>query len=131
MPFVRISMTKGRSPDHVRAIADGVHQALTETFGVPKDDRFQLIHQHEPGEVIADPHYLGVDRSDDFLLIHVTGGKPRDRRTKRALYARLAGLLAENPGVRAEDVMVVVSTTDLDDWSFGNGEAQMVAHLGD
>jgi hypothetical protein len=35
-------------------------------------------------------------------------------------------LLADAPGVRQEDVMVVITTTQADEWSFGAGVATMV-----
>jgi phenylpyruvate tautomerase PptA (4-oxalocrotonate tautomerase family) len=44
---------------------------------------------------------------------------------KAALYRRLADLLAQSPGLRPEDVMIVISTSAPEDWSFGNGIAQM------
>ncbi|MDE1991321.1 MAG: tautomerase family protein, partial [Rhizobiaceae bacterium] len=55
----------------------------------------------------------------------VTIGKPRTAETKKAFYGRLVELLAESPGIRPEDVMTVVTTTAREDWSFGNGRAQM------
>ncbi|MEQ5837725.1 tautomerase family protein [Marinobacter sp. NFXS9] len=126
MPFVRISLIKGRSPDDVAAIADSVHRALVETFMVPRDDRFQVIHQHEPGELIFDRHYLGGPRSADFVLIYVTAGKPRTRETKQTFYRRIVALLAQTPGIDPEDVMVVISTTGSEDWSFGGGRMSMI-----
>jgi phenylpyruvate tautomerase PptA (4-oxalocrotonate tautomerase family) len=35
-------------------------------------------------------------------------------------------LLAEAPGLDPEDVMVVITTTAGDDWSFGGGRAAMM-----
>jgi len=93
---------------------------------VPPDDRFQIIHQHEPGELVFDRHYLGGPRSDDFVLFQITAGRPRSTATKVAFYRRLVERLAEAPGLRPEDVMVVISTTQLDDWSFAGGVALMV-----
>ncbi|MFX6759908.1 tautomerase family protein, partial [Acinetobacter baumannii] len=58
MPFARLSLLKGKAPDYLRALSDGLHQALVEAFEVPPDDRFQVIHQLEPGELIFDRHYL-------------------------------------------------------------------------
>lgn len=43
MPFVRISLLKGRTPDQLRAIADGVHNALVETSYVPEADAVQAL----------------------------------------------------------------------------------------
>jgi len=126
MPFTRISLLKGKSPDYLRAVSDSLHRALVEAFEVPPNDRFQAIHQHEPGELIFDRTYLGGPRSDDFILFAVTAGRPRDTATKKAFYERLVTLLGESPGVRPQDVMVVITTTLLDEWSFADGEAQMV-----
>jgi phenylpyruvate tautomerase PptA (4-oxalocrotonate tautomerase family) len=126
MPFSRISLLKGKSPDYLRALSDGLHHALVEAFEVPQDDRFQAIHQHEPGELVFDRAYLGGPRSDDFVLIQITAGRQRSTATKRAFYRRLVGRLKEAPGLRPEDVMVVISTTGLEDWSFANGEASMI-----
>lgn len=122
MPMSRISLLKGKSPEYLRAVSDSLHQALVDTFGVPADDRFQVIHQHEPYEMSFDRHYLGGPRSDDYMLICVTAGRARSAAVKQAFYRRLVGLLAESPGVRPQDVMVVINTTQADDWSFAGGE---------
>ena len=126
MPFARISLLKGKSPEFLRALSDGVHAALVDDFNVPKDDRFQAIHQHEPSELVFNRTYLGGPRSDDFVLIHITAGKPRSTAVKKAFYKRLVGGLAQAPGLRPEDVMVIINTTALDEWSFGSGTASML-----
>lgn len=126
MPLTRISLARGKSPEYLRALSDGLHQALVEAFDVPPDDRFQIIHQHEPGELVFDRQYLGGPRSDDFVLFQITAGRPRSAGTKTAFYRRLVDRLAEAPGIRPEDVMVVISTTQLDDWSFAGGVASMI-----
>jgi phenylpyruvate tautomerase PptA (4-oxalocrotonate tautomerase family) len=122
MPFTRISLLKGKSPEYRKAISDGFHRALVETFNVPPADRFQVIEQLEPGQLIFDRDYLGGPRSDDFVLFNVTAGKPRSVATKRAFYTRLVDLLAEAPGVRPQDVMVIITMTTPDEWSFSGGE---------
>lgn len=127
MPFARISVLRGRSAGDLAALADNVHLAMVEAFDVPRDDRFQIIHQHEPGELIYDSHYLGGPRSDAFVLVHITAGKPRCTATKRAFYRRLVDLLYEAQGIDPEDVMVVINTTKGEDWSFGGGRMSMVA----
>jgi phenylpyruvate tautomerase PptA (4-oxalocrotonate tautomerase family) len=122
MPFTRISLLKGKPPEYLSAVSDSLHKALVEAFDVPPDDRFQLIHQHAPGELVFDRGYLGGPRSDDFVLFAITAGRPRSAEVKQVFYKRLVALLAEAPGVRPEDVMVVVTTTDPEDWSFSGGE---------
>ena len=126
MPFARISLLKGKSLAYLQALSDSLHRALVEAFEVPTDDRFQIIHQHEPGELVFDRRYLCGPRSDSFVLIAITAGKPRETCVKQAFYRRLVTLLADAPGIRPEDVMVVINTTGLDDWSFGDGVATML-----
>lgn len=126
MPFARISLLKGKSPAYLQALSDSLHRAFVDAFDVPARDRFQIIHQHEPGELVFDRHYLCGPRSDNFVLIAITAGKPRDTGVKQAFYRRLVASLADAPGLRPEDVMVVINTTGLDDWSFGGGIATML-----
>jgi phenylpyruvate tautomerase PptA (4-oxalocrotonate tautomerase family) len=123
MPLVRISLLKGKSPAYIRALADGVHRALHETYEVPVDDRFQLIDEYEPGKLIYDPGYLGVLRTDDIVIVTVIAGKWRDTPTKQAFYRRVAALLAEDPGLDPANVQIVLSENDRADWSFGKGIA--------
>ncbi len=126
MPLVNISLLKGKPREYVRAVADGVHQALHEAFHVPADDRFQIIHQCEPEDLIYDANYVGVQRSSDVVFVHIVAGKWRDTATKKALYKRIAELLADKPGIRPQDVQIILSANDRDDWSFGNGVASYV-----
>lgn len=126
MPFTRISLAKGKSQAYLRALSDGLHQAMVESFEVPAADRFQVFHQLSAEELVFDRNYLCGPRTDDFVLIAITAGRARDVNTKKAFYRRLVELLAADPGIRGQDVMVVITTTSLDDWSFGNGLATMV-----
>ncbi|MGI3776604.1 MAG: tautomerase family protein [Janthinobacterium lividum] len=126
MPLVRISLIKGKSRDHVRAIGDGVHRALIEAFGVPPDDRFQLVQQLDRDDVVYDAEYLGIHRSDDIVFINIVAGNWRDTAHKKRLFALIAANLALNPGLRPEDVLVVLSPNGRDEWSFGNGLASYV-----
>ena len=126
MPYVRISLLKGKSPEYLRALSSNLHRALVETFGVPMEDRFQVFHQLAPDEFIFDRHYLCGPRSDDYVLIAITAGRQRDTQTKQAFYRRLVDLLEKEPGIRRQDVMVAINTTEADEWSFGDGVATMV-----
>ncbi len=126
MPFVRISLNRGREIEDLRSISDTVHLCLVEAFAIPEKDKFHAIHQHDPGELVFDADYLGPQRTDGFILLQITGGKERTVEQKKALYALLASRLESLCGFRADDVMVIVSTNDLPDWSFGAGHAQML-----
>src|SRR6478672_6767235 len=126
MPLVQISLMKGKPAQYRSAISENVHRALVETFTVPADDRFQMITEHETANLIYDKNYLGIERTDDILLIQLTVSNTRTVEQKQALYKRLVALLAENPGVRPQDVFVNLVEVVKENWSFGNGEAQYV-----
>lgn len=121
MPFARISLHRGKPAAYLQALSQALHEALVECFEVPKADRFQVIHQHDVGELIFDPDYLGGPRSHDFVLIAITAGRPRSVDTKQRFYRTLVEKLKERTGLNPEDVMVVISTTSGDEWSFGGG----------
>lgn len=126
MPLVRISLLKGKPKEYICAISDGVHQALIDAYNIPPGDRFQLIHQHEPHEFVYDADYLGIHRTDDVVFIHIVAGNWRDTAAKKALYQAIADRLVANPGLRREDVQVILSPNQRDDWSFGNGLASYI-----
>ena len=124
MPFVRITLSATRSARACAKIADRVHDALVSSLGIPQGDRFQVIESKWGTDMRFDPDYLDVDRSNPVLL-EITLAKGRDVTKKRALYQALAANLAE-VGVRPQDVMVILHETAREDWSFGNGEMQML-----
>ena len=128
MPLARISLRAGKSDQYRTAISNGVYQAMREAIDIPDGDRFQVITEHNEGQLVADPNFMGMNRSADFVLIHIFLSRGRKTGVKQALYRRIAELLAMSPGLRPEDVMIVLTEVGLDDWSFGRGEAQYVLH---
>ena len=130
MPLVRISILKERSAAQKRALGDAVHRALVETMDVPALDRFQVITEHEPGDLVYDPEYLGIHRTDDVVFIQVTLSRGRSLAQKRALYRRIAANLHESTGLRPEDVFVSLVEVGREDWSFGNGIASYAQEAG-
>jgi 4-oxalocrotonate tautomerase len=124
MPLVRIDLLEGRSESDLAAIGAGVHRALTECFGVPERDRFQVITEHPKGRLVYDRGYLGVSRTDAIVFVQVVLSAGRIAEQKTAFYARAAELIAEGAHMRAEDVTIVLVENTRENWSFGNGVAQ-------
>ena len=124
MPLVHISLRTGKPPAYVKAIADGVFEAMLKTINVPADDRFQVISELPSDRLIYDAGYLGVKRTDDVVFIEVTLNQGRTLDMKKAFYARIAENLVKNPGMRKEDVLVNLVEVPKENWSFGNGIAQ-------
>jgi phenylpyruvate tautomerase PptA (4-oxalocrotonate tautomerase family) len=71
MPLVRIAFREGKTPQYRQAVANEVHRALVEAASVPESDRFQILTEHPPGELIYDPNYLDIKRTDDIVMIQI------------------------------------------------------------
>lgn len=124
MPLVRISLREGKTEAYKRALADGVHRAMVEAIDAPAHDRFQIMTEHPPRNLMYDPTYLGIERSDDIVIVQITLSTGRKLPQKRKLFKRIVEMLSENPGVRPQDVMINLVEVAWENWSFGNGEAQ-------
>jgi len=123
MPFVRIDLRKGKPPAYLREIGRIVYEALL-SVGVPTNDRFQVISEHDPETFLFDPTYLGIQRSDDLVIIQITWNEGRTLEQKKALYRAITDGLAATPGLRREDVFINLVEVKKENWSFGNGIAQ-------
>ncbi|WP_144710638.1 tautomerase family protein [Curtobacterium pusillum] len=125
MPLVRIDLATGRTPEQVRAIADAIHRAIVDVYGIPVRDRFQVITEHPAQQIIAEDAGLGFERTDGVLVIQVFTQRGRSDEAKTALYAAIHDALA-GVGVASEDVFIGYVENGPQDWSFGFGRAQYV-----
>lgn len=123
MPIVNISMRNGKPEAYRQAILDGLYRAMRDALNVPKDDQFMTLSEHEPANFRTGSAY-GVARSADTVYIQITVFSTRTAEQKQALFRRVAERLGESPGIRPEDVFVVVYDAPKENWSVGNGVAQ-------
>ena len=123
MPFVKLYLRKGKSPEYLRSVSDAVHEALVSQANVPRDDRFHVIQELDDDSLIAHPSYGGVNRSKDLIIIEITLNAGRTVDIKKNLYADIARRLGESADVRPDDVMVSLVEVSKENWSFGGGRA--------
>jgi phenylpyruvate tautomerase PptA (4-oxalocrotonate tautomerase family) len=123
MPLVRIDLRKGKDSVYRRKIGEIVYDALA-SVGVPKNDRFQLVEEHEADSFLYDSDYLGIHRSDDLVIIQITWNEGRNTEQKQRLYKAIADGLHTAVGLRREDVFISLVEVKKENWSFGNGVAQ-------
>jgi 4-oxalocrotonate tautomerase len=128
MPFVRIDLREGTSPEYRNALGEGVHRAMIEALAIPPDDRFQVITEHPAEGLIYDRGYFGVQRSEKVVFVQITMSEGRKPQQKRKLFRRMAEILAESPGLKPQDLLINLVEVAWEDWSFGNGEAHYMDH---
>jgi phenylpyruvate tautomerase PptA (4-oxalocrotonate tautomerase family) len=125
MPLVKIYAPKTKSAQDLRRIADGVQDALVAHANVPANSRFYLFIRLERDEIVADPSYGGVTRSENLVVIEITLNAGRTTEVKKALYAGITSRL-ESAGVRPDDVVISLIEVTKENWSFGGGRATYV-----
>jgi phenylpyruvate tautomerase PptA (4-oxalocrotonate tautomerase family) len=123
MPLARIDLAKGKDSDYRRAVGRVVYEAMLHV-GVPQDDRFQIIAEHDAADFVFDPDYLGIHRSENLIIIQITWNAGRTTAQKQALYRAICDGLHEAVGLRREDVFINLVEVAKENWSFGNGIAQ-------
>ena len=123
MPFVKLYLRKGKSPEYLRSVSDAVHEALVTQANVPRDDRFHVLQELDDDALIAHPSYGGVNRSKELIIIEITLNAGRTVEIKKNLYADIARRLGEAADVRPDDVMVSLVEVSKENWSFGGGRA--------
>jgi phenylpyruvate tautomerase PptA (4-oxalocrotonate tautomerase family) len=124
MPLVRIDLRRGKSSKYRAKLGELVYRAMRETINVPENDHFQVIAEHGADGLVYAPSYLGVERTDEVVFVQITLNAGRTLEQKKALYARIAELMASEAGMRPEDVLINLVECTKEDWSFGNGIAQ-------
>jgi 4-oxalocrotonate tautomerase len=120
MPLTQIYLHSGKPLAYRRAITDGIQKALTAAIGVPAEERFQLITELSSENFVFDAGFGGVSRSQDFTLILITLKSGRSVSLKESLYEGITHELHINPGLRPEDVMIVLRENESADWFFGS-----------
>ena len=122
MPFARIDLARGKSPEYRATVGDVVYEGIVGILKAPDGDRFQVIAEHASENFVFDPSFLGIERSPDLIYIQVTSTVGNTKELKLAFFKKMADDLNSRLGVRPDDVMVNMVFVDRADWSFGRGE---------
>lgn len=115
MPLTTITMLEGRSFEEKRAMLDATHAALMSAFGIPEDDRSQVINEVHPGN-------WDVASSPDKVIVEIKAFAGRSVNAKRTLYKRMVANL-EECGVLPEDVFIMINDLPMENWGIRGGQA--------
>jgi len=129
MPVAKIHVHEGRYNEaRLDRVSNAVQQGLISALGIPPDDFFQIIHVLPPAQFRHTRSFLGLNYSDDLILLEITfiSGRPKEK--------RLGLLKVLNDGVVAaaeispDDLLITLYETPGENISFGRGVAQR-AHI--
>ncbi|MFP7494408.1 tautomerase family protein [Terribacillus saccharophilus] len=120
-------MENEHDKESLSLISNTIMKALMKEFNVPEKDCFQVYHSHKKEEFIYDPNYLlSNDRNTSLLYIQITCGSGRTQQQKQSLYKELANRLHNEIDIPKENIFIVLVEAGLENWSFGDGLAQMI-----
>jgi 4-oxalocrotonate tautomerase len=85
-----------------------------------------VVTEHDEDGFFYSKSHFNIERTDDLVITQLTVTNSRNLDQKKALFARIVEPLAEQPGVRPQDVFITLLEVDKENWSFGNGFAQYV-----
>jgi Tautomerase enzyme len=131
MPVAKIHVLDGRyNEDRLRKISSAVQNGLISALGIPPEDFFQIIHVLPRGRYLHTPSFLGLNYSDDLIILEITfiSGRPKEKRL--ALLKALNDKVVAAAGISPDDLLITLYETPGENISFGRGLAQR-AHISD
>ncbi|NUG38960.1 tautomerase family protein [Lactobacillus mellis] len=126
MPLIRVDTFKNYSDEQLKTALDIIHQAAVNCFQIPDRDRYQIITQHAPNEMVLLDTNLGFTRSKNALVIQVFSRK-RSKEAKLKFYRQVATELTQALQIKGSEILISLVENGDADWSFGWGEAQFVS----
>ena len=100
-------------------------KALMNTWQVTEDDRFHICHENYSTAIDMNPTIWEMQRSHKLLVIRITT-QPRSRAMNLDFYQQLPQILLKKTGIKGDDVFISIITNNQEDWSFGQGKAQLL-----
>lgn len=125
MPLIQVDLLKQKDKERLKNILDTIHQCAVEAFDIPEQDRYQIVNQHDPEEMILLDTGLGFERTKDQIVIRVTS-KQRTQDKKELLYSLLGQRLKDRCQIEPQNLLISIVENGDADWSFGFGKAQFL-----
>ena len=124
MPLVTINVWQGLSENQIDQIQQATHACLVKAWGIPDNGGYYLINERPQSRMRIDRTMWGIERSNQPPILLQITSSPRSAEMKTSFYKLLAGEFARL-GFRPEDLFISITPSNPEDWSFGNGIAQL------
>jgi phenylpyruvate tautomerase PptA (4-oxalocrotonate tautomerase family) len=132
MPLAKIHVVKGRYDQaRMAKVSGAIQAALINTLRVPPEDFYQLIFELPNNRLLHTPSFVGMNYTDDLIILDVTFIQGRPKETRLKLLKDINTRVAAAAGVSPDDMLITIYEVPGENISFGQGEAQranVVAH---
>ena len=129
MPLAKLHMLEGQYDEaSLDKVSSAVQNALIGALGIPPEDFFQIVHVLPKSQYRHTPSFLGLDYSDDLIVLEITfiSGRPKEKRL--GLLKTLNEEVVAAAGISPDDLLITLYETPGENISFGRGLAQR-AHV--
>ena len=125
MPLAKIHVLEGQYDEgRLSNVSRAVQGALISILKVPSEDFFQIIHVLPLNRLLHTPSFLGMNYSDDFIVLEIAFITGRPKETRLALLKELNARIVAGAGISPDDLLIQLSEGPGENFSFGRGEAQ-------
>ena len=129
MPIAKIHVLEGQYDEaRLGKVSSAVQNGLISALGIPPEDFFQIFHVLPRNQYLHTPSFLGLNYSDDLIVLEITfiSGRPSEKRL--GLLKALNDAVVAAAGISPDDLMIAFYEVPGDNISFGRGLAQR-AHI--
>ena len=134
MPFVKVYYPENiLNKEELKKIGESIHLSLIEYFNIPENDYFQMFLPYQRNQFLYNPYYLlerGEKRTENMIYVSITCGPGRTVQQKKDLYQSVSLKITECSDVKVSDIFITLNETAAENWSFGQGMAQLVKMKG-
>jgi phenylpyruvate tautomerase PptA (4-oxalocrotonate tautomerase family) len=125
MPLAKIHVVEGRyDQDRITKVSGAIQAALINTLRIPPEDFYQMIVELPKNRFLHTPSFLGLQYTDDVIIVDVTFIQGRPKETRLALLKDINTCVAAAAGVSPDDIMIMLYEVPGENISFGQGVAQ-------
>ena len=125
MPLTTINITEGMTDFAIDQLQETIHTCFVKAWNIPENGGFYVINERAKSRMRISRTMWGINRSEHPPLLLQITSSPRSKESKVELFRLLAEELGKQ-GIHKEDLFISISPTQREDWSFGNGEAQLL-----
>ncbi len=125
MPIAKIHVLEGQYDEaRLGKVSSAVQNGLISALGIPPEDFFQIFHVLPRNQYRHTPSFLGLNYSDDLIVLEITfiSGRPSEKRL--GLLKALNDAVVAAAGISPDDLMIAFYEVPGDNISFGGGLAQ-------
>src|ERR1700730_12979238 len=114
MPLAKINVLEGQYDEaRLGKGSSAIQDALISALGIPPEDFFQIIHLLPKSQFRHNTSFLGLNYSDDLIVLEITfiSGRPKEKRL--GLLKALNDAVVSAAPISPDDLLITLPKAEL------------------